>query len=80
MREIHGVTSEGPVTLTQYADGAALLYNVETGDALDIAATDLAKVARLAIAAHVVAGQLRNPDNNGRMKAAAKGRAKAATK
>lgn len=80
MKEIYGVTSEGPVTLTQYADGDAVLYNVESGDAFDIAATDFAKVARLAIAAHVVAGQLRNPDNNGRMKAAAKGRAKEAAK
>lgn len=70
MREIHGVTSEGPVTLTQYANGDAVLYNVETGDALEVSATDLAKVGRLTIAAHVVAGQLRNPDNIGRMKAA----------
>lgn len=59
MREIHGVTSEGPVTLTQYADGDAVLYNVETGDALDIAAEDLAKVGRLTIAAHVAAGRLK---------------------
>lgn len=61
MREIHGVTSEGPVTLTQYADGDAVLYNVETGDSMEVVAADLAKVGRLAIAAHVVAGQLRNP-------------------
>lgn len=59
MREIHGVTSEDPVTLTQYADGDAVLYNVETGDALDIAAADLAKVGRLTIAAHVSAGRLK---------------------
>lgn len=72
MREIHSVTSEGPVTLTQYADGDAVLYDVETGDTLEVAAEDLAKVGRLTIAAHVVAGQLRNPENIGRMKQAAR--------
>lgn len=78
MREIHGVTSEGPVTLTQYADGDAVLHNVESGDALEISAGDLAKVGRLALAAHVEAGHLRNPNNFGRMKPA-KSDAKATT-
>ena len=60
-KEIHAVASEGSMTLTQYADGDAVLYNVETGDSMEVVAADLAKVGRLAIAAHVVAGQLRNP-------------------
>lgn len=59
MRKVHGVTSEGPVTLTQYEDGSAVIYNVETGDALEIEASDLSKVGRLAIGAHVTAGRLK---------------------
>lgn len=58
-KEIHGVTSEGAVTLTQYVDGGAVLYHVESGDALEIAADELAAVGRLAIAAHVTAGRLK---------------------
>lgn len=58
-KEAHAVTSEGPVTLTQYADGDAILCNVETGDALEISAADLVKVGRLVIAAHVTAGRLK---------------------
>lgn len=57
--DVYGVISEGPVTLTQYADGDAMLYNVETGDALHVDVEDLAKVGRLAIAAHVTAGRLK---------------------
>jgi hypothetical protein len=71
-RAVHSVTSEGPVVLTQYETGDAVIYNVETGDAFGIEVGELAAVGRLAIAAHVAAGQLRNPDNIGRMKAAPK--------
>lgn len=70
MRKVHAITSEGSVTLTQYTEGDAVLYDVETGDAMEISADDLVKVGRLAIAAHVAVGRLRNPDNLGRMKPA----------
>ena len=72
MRKIYNVTSEGQMTLTQYQDGDAVLFDAESGDTIFIDARDLPKVGRLAIAAHVVAGQLRNPENIGRMKQASK--------
>lgn len=58
-KPVANVLSEGPVTLTQYVDGDAVLYNVESGDALHVDVEDLAKVGRLAIAAHVTAGRLK---------------------
>lgn len=56
---VHSVTCEGSVTLTQYVNGDAMIYDVESGDAMYVQSGDLAKVGRLAIAAHVAAGRLK---------------------
>jgi len=57
--KVHSVSGEGCMTLTQYETGNALLYDVESGDAMYIDVKDLVKVGRLAIAAHVTAGRLK---------------------
>lgn len=59
MMKIHQTTQEGELHLTQYADGDAVLYNAESGDALYLDADQLAAAGRLSIAAHVTAGRLK---------------------
>jgi hypothetical protein len=56
--KIHETTQEGPMGLTQYENGDAVLYNAD-GDSLYLDAADLAKAGRLTIAAHVTAGRLK---------------------
>lgn len=53
------VDSRGPLTIAMDSQGEVLLYDTETGDAMTLREDQLADLGRLAIAAHVKAGQLK---------------------
>jgi hypothetical protein len=53
------INSEGTLCVVLDAEGGSMVYDSESGDAIELNESQLPALARLAAAAHVAAGRLR---------------------